>query len=64
MLGLLDRLPWRRQKGYSCYFVVLHFPSAEQAAEWYVDNFKVAHECRMMRGGERIPLCPTPEGEE
>ncbi len=62
MLNALKRL-LRRDRGYSCYFVVLHFPSAEAAAEHINGMGPSLGYARMLRGGERIPLCQEVEDE-
>ena len=56
--------PFKREpKGSSCYFLVLHFTSAEEAAVYAssLPGGDVRAGARMLRGGETIPVCPTPE---
>lgn len=48
----------RKPEGYSCYWVALHFASAEDAARYLNETVLPARmEGRLLRGGEALPIC-------
>lgn len=42
---------------YSCYYLVIHYPSAEAAAHAWINDPAMPQGVRLLRGGETIPLC-------
>ena len=48
---------------YSCYYVTIHFASAEAASDWIaqelpnISNSGVWDDMRLQRGGEQLRMC-------
>ncbi len=53
------RNPFKRQPSYSCYYLTIHFASAEAAAKYANEHglIEAGTDIRMRRGGETLPRC-------
>ena len=62
---ILRALGRKKEPRYSCYFVAIHFGSAEEAAAFLNQRgpHVLTNNVRLLRGGETIPLCLRPEEE-
>lgn len=51
----------RKVNKYHCYYLVIHFPSAEEATK-FSNTLPDAElrATRMLRGGERLQICEEP----
>lgn len=55
------KFPWNKPKPntYRCYWLCLHFASAEDAASFWLENenVKTLPQVRLLRGAETVPVC-------
>ncbi len=54
-LGLPERM--RPRPRSVCYWLALHFPTAEAASQWYLDHGPLPDPyARLLQSGERLPF--------
>lgn len=59
MLSFIRRKLHER-KAYRCYWLTIHFASAEELAGFYLrhsEELQKQRTVRQLRGGEKVPLC-------